>query len=236
MRRAGAQQHPSRDSDEAALGGYLCEGTGMTEDVQALLFDLGRVVLDLDVERVHARWAELAGVPVDEVALRYPEIIGSEFFRQHERGEISDAAFFEHVRLVLDVELSDDQLLDGWNAMFVGEVAGIGAVLSEIQDVLPLYAFSNTNAAHIAWLSAQLPDLLRPFRKVYVSHEIRARKPEPAAFAMVVADIGLAPERVLFFDDLAENVNGARAAGLRAVHVTTTQDVARALAGIRLGG
>jgi FMN phosphatase YigB (HAD superfamily) len=53
----------------------------------------------------------------------------------------------------------------------------------------------------------------------HVSHEIGARKPEPAAFRSVVADMGLAPDRVLFFDDSAENVAGARACGLRAVDV-----------------
>jgi FMN phosphatase YigB (HAD superfamily) len=38
-----------------------------------------------------------------------------------------------------------------------------------------------------------------PFCKIYLSHEIGARKPEPAAFRTVVADMGLTPERVLFF-------------------------------------
>jgi putative hydrolase of the HAD superfamily len=35
--------------------------------------------------------------------------------------------------------------------------------------------------------------------------------------------------RILFFDDLAANIEGARARGLQAIHVTSTDDVARAL-------
>ena len=65
--------------------------------------------------------------------------------------------------------------------------------------------------------------------KIYVSHEIGARKPEAAAFRAVVADMGMAPQRILFFDDIAENVAGARACGIAAVQVRTAGDVERAL-------
>jgi putative hydrolase of the HAD superfamily len=36
----------------------------------------------------------------------------------------------------------------------------------------------------------------------------------------------------VFFDDLAENIEGARACGLTAVHVTSSGDVAKALAAL----
>src|SRR3974377_1977745 len=102
-------------------------------------------------------------------------------------------------------------------------------VLSRAQARLPLFAFSNTNAAHQACFSAQFADLLAAFQKVYVSHEIGARKPEAAASRAVIADMGMAPQRILFFDDIAENVAGARACGVRAVQVKSAGDVETAL-------
>jgi FMN phosphatase YigB (HAD superfamily) len=45
--------------------------------------------------------------------------------------------------------------------------------------------------------------------------------------------IGATPHSILFFDDGAENVAGARAAGMQAVHVTSPDSVRDALA--RLG-
>jgi glucose-1-phosphatase len=75
-------------------------------------------------------------------------------------------------------------------------------------------------------------DLLAPFRKVYVSNEIGARKPEAAAFAAVIADMGIPPQRILFFDDSGANVAGAKACGLNAVQVTGTEDIERALSGV----
>jgi glucose-1-phosphatase len=204
----------------------------MKGNVEALLFDLGRVVIDIDTTRAHARWAELAGRPGHFNGSDIAQIIAGEAFRRHERGEISDAAFFAELRRGLQVDLTDDQLADGWNAILVGEMAGIREELARAQARLPLYAFSNTNRAHQAYFLAQFADLLSPFRKIYVSHEIGARKPDAAAFEAVLADMGVAPQRILFFDDSAENVAGARSCGLQAVQIAGPGDVARALAAI----
>jgi len=199
--------------------------------IEALLFDLGRVVIDIDMARSRARWAELAGVP--EIEQRHSaSISGAEAFQRHERGEISDAEFFAHLRRELEIDLTDDQFIEGWNAIFIGEMSGIRDVLSRARKELKLFAFSNTNAAHQAHWSVHFADLLAPFHKVYVSHEIGARKPEAAAFRAVVEHIGIPPSRILFFDDNAENVAGARACGLAAVHVTSTADIVVALAEI----
>jgi len=197
--------------------------------VDALLFDLGRVIIDINMTRIFARWAQLAGVPIDHIARRGANITGSEACQRHERGELTDAAFFAHLRRELAIELTDEQFIDGWNAIFVGEMPGIRRVLSRAQTRLPLFAFSNTNAAHKTCFSVRFADLLAAFQKIYVSHEIGARKPEAAAFRAVVADMGMPPQRILFFDDIAENVAGARACGVRAVQVKTAGDVERAL-------
>jgi glucose-1-phosphatase len=204
----------------------------MLGTIDALLFDLGRVVIDVDFARVHARWAELGGIPAGR--FDQTKVVASEPFRQHERGEITDAAFFAHLRREYEIRLTDEQFVDGWNAIFVGEVPGIRNVLSRVQGDIPLYAFSNTNAAHQAYFSMQFADLLAPFRKIYVSNEIGARKPDAAAFRAVVVDMGIAPHRILFFDDNADNVAGARACGLLAAHVAETADVESAL--VRLAG
>jgi glucose-1-phosphatase len=208
----------------------------MGDRIEALLFDLGRVIIDIDTARVHARWAELAGVPLTHIEQRSRiGLAGSDAFHSHERGEISDLEFFEHIRLVLQIDLTDEQIKDGWNAIFVGEMPGIRPILTRARQRLPLYAFSNTNAAHQACWSVQFADMLADFRKVYVSNEVGARKPDVAAFRLVAAAMEVAPERILFFDDIAENVLGARASGMTAVHVTTVADIERALDGLAHG-
>jgi glucose-1-phosphatase len=205
-------------------------GCAVTQPVDALLFDLGRVLIDLDAKLALARWAELGGMHAQDFEEGLAAEIGSsEAFRRHERGEISDAAFFAFLRREFGLDLTDEQFIDGWNAIFIGEMPGIRRALSRVDGVLPLYAFSNTNAVHHAYWSVHFADLLTPFRKIYVSNVIGMRKPDAAAFRTVVDDMGVAPERVLFFDDIADNVTGARVCGLQAIQVRSTTDVELAL-------
>jgi glucose-1-phosphatase len=192
----------------------------------ALLFDLGRVVLDIDFSQAIAIWAAHAGRAPAEIVARF---VRDEAYRQHEMGQISDADYFATLRAALGIAISDDQFLEGWNAIFVGEMPGIAELLSRAASHLPLYVFSNTNRPHVAHFSRSYADLLGHFRKLYLSSTIGLRKPDKAAFDHVVNAIGVPASRILFFDDLAENIEGARACGLQAIHVKSSADVAGAL-------
>lgn len=195
-------------------------------DADALLFDLGRVVLDIDFNRTLRLWAERAACEPAQLARRF---FRDELYQRHEKGEISDEAFFAGLRLSLGVDISDAQLLEGWNAIFVGEMPGINRLLARAAEHLPLYALSNTNAPHVAYFSRQFAEVLTHFREIFVSSAIGLRKPDAQAYDHVVQAIGVPAERIVFFDDLAENIEGARQCGLKAVLVTSPDDVARAL-------
>jgi glucose-1-phosphatase len=138
------------------------------------------------------------------------------------------------VRTALGIEITDAQLLEGWNATFIGEMDGIAPLLAQAAQHLPLYAFSNTNTAHAAHFSQHYAEVLGHFRELFLSSSIGLRKPHRAAYDHVVQAIGMPASRILFFDDLIENVEAARAAGLQAVHVKSSRDVADALAALGL--
>ena len=195
----------------------------------ALLFDLGRVVLDIDFNKVVASWAGHAGCEPSHLVGRFSP---DEAWRRHERGEISDAAFFENLRASLGIDITDRQFLEGWNAIFAGEMPGVAAMLARAGARLPLYAFSNTNGAHVEHFSRAYADVLGHFREIYLSSTIGLRKPEAAAYDYVVKAIGVPASRIVFFDDSAENIAGARARGLNTVHVRSPDDVATALAAL----
>jgi putative hydrolase of the HAD superfamily len=88
----------------------------------ALLFDLGRVVLDIDFNKTLACWAGHAGCEPTHLVGRFAR---DEIYHRHETGEISDAEFFAALRASMGIKLSDAQFLEGWNAIFAGEIPGI---------------------------------------------------------------------------------------------------------------
>lgn len=195
-------------------------------NVDALLFDFGGVIVDIDFDRAVAAWAEASGVPAHSLARRFTH---DAFYQALEVGEIDGATYFAALRRTLGVALSDAQLLDGWNAIFGAPLPGIDDLLSALAPQVPLYVFSNTNPMHHAYWSARYRDTLRPFSAVFCSCDLGARKPAPDAFRRVAERIGVPLARIAFFDDLAENVAGARTAGLAGFQVASVADVHRIL-------
>ena len=129
------------------------------------------------------------------------------------RGKIADAEFFAGLRESLGIDCPDAQLLEGWNAVFIGEMPGISALLARAARHLPLYAFSNTNNAHAEHFSAAYADVLGHFREIFLSSAIGLRKPDAAAYDHVVKAIGVPAERIVFFDDLAGEYRRREGAG-----------------------
>lgn len=189
---------------------------------EALLFDLGGVVFPIDFERALARWATHAGVPAESLRPFYR--IDS-WYERHERGEIGAEAYFDALRDTLGLSLTDAELVEGWNAIFEQEFSGAFELFRRLGERIPIYAFSNTNVTHQRFWERKYARTLRLFRRVFVSCELGARKPEAEAFERVTSAMGIDPGAVRFFDDTRENVEGARAFGMTAVLVRDFDDV-----------
>lgn len=198
-----------------------------TANIDAFLFDFGGVVVSIDFKRALAAWASAAGAPVAALTKRFAFDAD---YEAHECGTLDSARYFESLRTSLGVALPDEVLLAGWNAIFLEPMPGMPALLRALAKQRPLYLFSNTNRVHHACWSQQYQEVLASFSGIYCSHELGLRKPGEQAFQAVAVRCGVPVERIVFFDDLDENVQGARAAGLQAFHVTTTRDIERVLA------
>jgi FMN phosphatase YigB (HAD superfamily) len=194
--------------------------------VRALLFDLGGVLIDINFQRAFEHWQALSTLSLEGIRERFGF---DEAYEQHERGEISADAYFAH--LARELQLQDDPraIARGWNAIFTGEIGETLVLVQAARAHLPCFAFSNSNAVHQAAWSAMFPRVVQAFDHIFVSSDIGLRKPERQAFEHIAREIRVAPQAMLFFDDLADNVAGAQAAGLQAVHVRSPADVRMAL-------
>jgi len=197
-----------------------------SNSVEALLFDLGGVVIEIDFDRVFSQWALYSNQSL--------EIIKSRFafdsnYERHERGEIDASEYFASLRKSMGINITDEEFTAGWNSLYVGEMPGVSTLLSKVGEKLSIYAFTNSNFTHQLVWSKQFKQVLSLFREVFVSSEIGKRKPEPAAFHAISCEIGLKLENILFFDDSLENIVGAKKVGMQTVQVTSPKDIEIAL-------
>jgi glucose-1-phosphatase len=194
--------------------------------VDALLFDFGNILVDIDFHRAFEAWARATDMPVVEIARRFAF---DSAYEAHELGELAPAGYHASIREALGIELSYDDFLAGWNAIFVQPREGMDRLLPALAASTPIYLFSNTNALHHAYWSSEYRALLEKFSGIFCSHQIAARKPSPEAFRIVAGKMAVTPSRIAFFDDLPDNVEGAREAGMLAFHITSLPDLRDAL-------
>ena len=105
-----------------------------------------------------------------------------------------------------------------WQETVPGAIEGSVAILEKLRSQgVPLYAITNFSAEKWAESVLRFPFLAR-FRDVVVSAHERLIKPDAAIYELFLKRNGLAAEKCVFIDDSLNNVAGARAAGMHALH------------------
>lgn len=198
----------------------------MAVPVRALLFDLGGVLVDIDFSRALRAWQAHTSLSVDELAKAF---CFDPAYERHERGQISSAEYFSHLSNTLKLSAPHEEIEAGWNSIFRGEIAETLLLVEQASRRLPCYAFTNTNASHMRTWKALYPRVGATFERIFASHEMGMRKPERKAFDFICRSLRCEPGPILFFDDLAENVQAAQEAGLQAILVRSPEDVRSAL-------
>lgn len=197
--------------------------------VKALLFDMGGIVIEIDFNRAFELWQRRSQLSLQEIRQRFKM---DKAYERHERGEIEAGEYFQHLRNVLELDATDQEIVTGWNAIFVGEITTTLDDILLAKNKFPCFAFTNSNPTHqSAWMAA-CPNVVAAFDRIFVSSELGLRKPEQAAFEAIAEATGIDLSAMLFFDDTMENIEGARAAGLQAVYVQRPEDVKQALRAI----
>lgn len=200
-----------------------------TKDIKALILDLGDVIVKIDQERTKrgiacfmdaARFQEQSLHPLFQDIARYETgSLESEEFLASLQG------FLHRMNPALPQGYPARQtLVDIWNAMIAGLPVAHLELLGKIRRHYGLYLLSNTNALHVEFLQRLLPEGFPPFEsffdQVFYSYALKMHKPETHIYQHVCEHIGMPPGECLFIDDRAENIEGARKAGLQAFQLT----------------
>jgi glucose-1-phosphatase len=203
---------PARRAEQATYGA----------PVEVVLFDIGGVLADfagLPVLR------ELTGADSElDVAARW---LLSPWVRRFESRNCSPEEFATGVVSEWNLSYEPDEFIE----VFVGWLGntpfdGADQLVRDAHAHARVGCLSNTNIVHWTRVISKWP-LTELFEYRLMSFELGAVKPDAELFDRALERLPVAPDRVLFIDDNAVNVDAARAAGLRSEQ-TRGVDEARA--------
>lgn len=189
--------------------------------IDLVCFDLGRVLIRICDNWQHA--CRVAGVPVPE----YPLAPGERAMLHQKVGE------YESGRLDVEgfskaasghLKLNAEQMAAASAAYVIEPFAGAVELLDELHERgLRTACLSNTIDTHWRLVmneSGPFYPLMSRIQSRYASHLLGARKPEAVVYEHVELETGTPGERIVFFDDMTDNIDAARTRGWRAELIT----------------
>jgi putative hydrolase of the HAD superfamily len=189
--------------------------------IELVVFDLGGVMITLAQGWADA--ARLAGVPYRGFT-ETPErrAAWQALEARLGSGDMATADYFAAVRDVVGTQYRLDEIAAMYQAVIQPEQPGILALVHGLQAAgYRTACLSNTSAPH--WVDLTNPRLYPAICALdarHASHLLGVMKPDPAIYRRFEAEMGAAPETILFFDDLLANVDAARACGWHAEQIT----------------
>lgn len=181
--------------------------------VTNVVFDIGNVLIRWDPAALYGRL-----IPDPQARARFrDEICSDDWNRQIDGGRPLAEAIADLVARHPTWEREIRAWDAHWHEMVPGAIEGTVAILEALRGQgVPTWAITNFSAEKFVEAVDRFP-FLGGFRDTVVSAHERLLKPDPAIYRVLLARGGLDPAACLFVDDVAENVEGARAVGMRAV-------------------
>lgn len=201
------------------------------QNIKNIIFDYGNVIFNIDFKKVQQAFRDLGVQNVEDF---YGHRKQDEVFDLLDRGEISNSAFRDRIReLTSKPELTDEQIDNAWNSIFLDTPPSYIDLLKKVKDKYRTFLLSNTNAIHEIFFTDYIKknfnlesnDAL--FEKVYYSHIVGKRKPEAAIFEQVLTENNLKAKETLFIDDSPQHLEGAEKLGIQTFLMTAPDTIER---------
>jgi FMN phosphatase YigB (HAD superfamily) len=204
--------------------------TPQRQPVNAVLFDLGGVLVDVDLASLKRGLAQVYDCTprrVDEA------VFASGLKAAHDAGRLAPWDFHTRVNEALDrPDVQEIRFVAAWASCFV-ERAETTGLLPALARRCPLYVASNTDPLHAGFIRDVYP-WTNLFTDAWLSFEAGALKPEPRFFSGLLEAFDLDPARTAYFDDKPDNVAAARNLGIRGFVVEGLDSVPAGLRSVGL--
>ena len=179
------------------------------DNIKAIIFDLGGVLLNLDIARAMTNMHAL-GVDKTEMDDKIIDL--------YQTGSISTDDFVSHIISLCRSGIDRQQVIDAWNSCLLDiPDYKLQYILQLRERGFKTYLLSNTNDIH--WQHIAKTNFPSPvadyFDKLYLSQELHLAKPDKTIYSYVLNDTGLQADECLFLDDTVQNIQAAASMGIR---------------------
>lgn len=179
--------------------------------LKAIVFDFGNVVGFFDHHKTFAKLAPYTDWPAKRI---YDEIYCGPLEDALESGQMPVDEFIECFIARTSLRCEGDYLRAACADIFTPNPE-VCELIPRLKGRYRIILGSNTNPLHAVQFRRQFADVLAHFDAEVVSYEVGVRKPKAGFFEACVRHAGCEASQCLFIDDLAANIAGAEAVGLR---------------------
>lgn len=194
--------------------------------IKNIVFDFGRVLLDIDPRLTQLGLAQLEYKPDDATkGAKDDEIVVN-----LETGKISAKEFIDAVLEVVKEGTNNEDIIRVWNAMLLDFPERHVETLRKLRESYNIFLLSNSNQIHYDHYMKVFRDkygfdLSDLFDKMWFSFQLGVIKPDPRIFEFILHDAQLKAEETLFVDDTLMHVEAAKKLGIRAFHLSGDSDI-----------
>lgn len=194
----------------------------LKKDTEAIIFDLGGVILNIDLEKIKEGFKELGFKDINESfkLFKYNHI-----FEKFEKGELSPQVFRNEIRKASPIAFPDRHFDNIWNSILLNFPKENISLLKSLKTQYRTFLLSNTNEIHYKYYTKMLNDNFGVekldvfFEKAYYSHISKMRKPDKSFFEHVLKENKLNAAKTLFIDDFPENIQAAKELGFQTIYL-----------------
>ncbi|WP_342760698.1 HAD family phosphatase [Bradyrhizobium sp. CSA207] len=202
------------------------KSVAVTDEIKLVLFDMDNVLCNYDRGKRVAFLAELAGSTGEFV---HKAIWGAGFEFLGDSGALDAVDYLRGFGQRIGYLLSLDEWAEARRRSMKADRAML-EVAGRLRETVDIAVLTNNTTLVADHIETLLPELRPLFgTRIYTSARFKAAKPDPCCYRLCLSELQTAPQTVLFADDLAANVTGAREAGLHAHHYTSIETFRQAL-------
>jgi len=193
-----------------------------SQRLRAVIFDIGRVLVGVDVSRAMSSLA--AGLSLSPVEL-WNALEKDPRWPDWQEGRISPRDWYLHVTRRLGIAATFEQFTTAWNLALDPEPLQDEALFKKLSKTCRLALLSNTDPIHVAHMEANY-SFFRFFRAKIYSCTVGASKPNPLIYLEALRACKVQSNEAVYVDDILLNVESARNLGMAGIHYQSPSGLA----------